>query len=251
MYLYENDLETKDHRVKKEAMILSIIIPAKNEEFSLPQVLEEIALSLKELPGATEVIVVNDRSTDKTVQVAQQFPFVRVINNPLSSGKGAALRAGFEEAKGEYIAMMDADFSHSALDLPALLKEVSKHKGLVVGSRIYGGSDEYTRVRAFGNVVLTWFFGFVHGRYLSDALNGFKVFHRDVYRNYQYTSQNFEIEIELLANTLRLKRPITEYPSHERSRSGGKMKSSVVKHGTLFMTRIIHEKFRKGEARNG
>ena len=157
---------------------LSIVIPAKNEEASLPLVLDEVGNALKQLPAPCEVIVVNDRSTDKTADVIKQYSFARLIDNPYNSGKGAALRAGFEAANGEYIAMMDADFSHNAMDLPALLQEARKHRGLVVGSRIYGGSEEYTRVRAFGNVILTWFFGFVHGRYLSDALNGFKVFHR-------------------------------------------------------------------------
>ncbi len=232
-------------------MILSIVIPAKNEEKSLPMVLAEVQAALKLLPSACEVIVVDDHSTDNTQAVVKGFSFARLVTNQNRSGKGTALRAGFEAAKGEYIAMMDADFSHNALDLPALLAKVSEHKGLVVGSRILGGSEEYTRVRAFGNSVLTWFFGCVHGRYLSDALNGLKVFHRDVYRKFIYTADEFEIEIELLANTLRLCRPITEYPSHERSRAGGKLKSLVVKHGTLFMTRIIYEKFRKAQLRHG
>jgi len=228
---------------------ISIVIPAKNEEESLPGVLNELKVVVNSSPYRMEVIVVNDRSTDKTAEVAGKFSFVRVVDNKYPSGKGGALRSGFESAQGEYIAMMDADFSHDAMDLPALLQEAKKHQGLVVGSRIYGGSDEYTRVRAFGNVLLTWFFGCMHGRYLSDALNGFKVFHRDIYHRFDYTSVNFEIEIELLANTLRLSRDITEYPSHERRRSGGRLKSSVIKHGTLFMTRIIYEKFRQAARR--
>ena len=223
---------------------VSIIIPARNEEGSLPRVLDEIAVARESFHYKTEVIVVEDHCTDKTVEVASRYPFVRVVSNKRESGKGYALRAGFEAAVGEYIAMMDADFSHNIADLPALIEEVRQHKGLVVGSRITGGSEEYTRVRAFGNVILTWFFGFVHGRYLSDALNGYKVFHKDVFKDFTYTSCNFEIEIELLVNALRLKRPITEYPSHERIRLAGKAKSLVVKHGTLFLSRIIYEKFR-------
>ncbi|MFA5087710.1 MAG: glycosyltransferase family 2 protein [Candidatus Omnitrophota bacterium] len=231
-------------------MILSIVIPAKNEQESLPSVLAEVKATLEKLPAPCEVLVVNDHSTDKTADVAKSYPFVRLIHNPYNSGKGAALRAGFEAASGEYIAMMDADFSHNARDLPALLEEAKRHRGLVIGSRIYGGSEEYTRMRAFGNVFLTWFFGFLHGRYLSDALNGFKVFHRDVYRSFVYSARNFEIEIELLMNTLRLNRKITEYPSHERSRSGGRMKSRVFKHGALFAIRIIYEKFRQVKRRS-
>jgi hypothetical protein len=99
-------------------------------------------------------------------------------------------------------------------------------------------------LRAFGNYFLTWVFGFLHGRYLSDALNGFKVFHRDVYFEFEYTSNAYEIEIELLVNTLRLKRKILEIPSGERERLAGKMKSSVIKHGSLFFWRSIFEYFR-------
>ena len=228
---------------------VSVVIPAKNEEESLPAVLNELKVVVNSSPYRIEVIVVNDRSTDNTAEVAGKFAFVKVVDNQYPSGKGGALRFGFESAQGEYIAMMDADFSHNAMDLPVLLQEAKQHQGLVVGSRIYGGSDEYTRVRAFGNVLLTWFFGCMHGRYLSDALNGFKVFHRDIYHHFDYTSVNFEIEIELLSNALRLGRKITECPSHERKRSGGQLKSSVIKHGTLFMTRIIYEKFRQAKRR--
>ena len=224
---------------------VSTVIPAKNEESCLQAVLEEIELFLENFAYSTEVILVNDRSTDKTVELARQFPFVKVIDSKYKPGKGGALRSGFDIARGKYIAMMDADYSHDIYDLPDMLDKVKKHNGIVVGSRITGGSEEYTRVRAFGNIILTWCFGLFHGRYLSDALNGFKIFHRDVYHQFEYTSDAYEIEIELLVNALRLKREISEVPSRERPRLAGKLKSSVVRHGTLFLSRIIWESLRK------
>lgn len=224
---------------------VSLVIPARNEEACLPAVLDEVARLSAESVYRFEVIVVNDGSSDATAAIAQRYPFVRLVDNRHGPGKGAALRTGFDLAQGTYIAMMDADFSHNAFDLPLLVDEVRRHQGLVVASRIIGGSEEYTRVRAFGNIVLTWFFGFLHGRYLSDALNGFKIFHRDVFRNFQYTSKSFEIEVELLANTLRLGREITEIPSRERARRGGKLKSKVIRHGALFGLRILREKLSK------
>lgn len=228
---------------------VSIVIPARNEEACLPAVLDEVEGLLAESVYRYEVIVVNDRSTDGTRAIAERYPFVRLADNRYGPGKGAALRTGFELARGTYIAMMDADFSHYALDLPLLVDEARRHQGLVVASRITGGSGEYTRVRAFGNIVLTWLFGFVHGRYLSDALNGFKVFHRDVFEKYAYTSDSFDIEVELLVNTLRLGKSITEVPSRERARLAGEVKSSVIRHGALFAMRILSEKFRKPDVR--
>lgn len=229
----------------RDSIDVSIVIPAKNEEASLSAVLDEVSSFLMSFAHNAEVIVVNDRSTDKTVEIAREYHFVKVVDSQYNPGKGGALRTGFDMAQGKYIVMMDADFSHEIFDLTFMLDEVRKHNGLVVGSRIIGGSEEYTRVRAFGNVILTWFFGFLHGRYLSDALNGFKIFHRDVYKCFEYTSDAYEIEIELLVNTLRLNRLITEVSSRERARMAGEAKSSVIRHGTLFMSRIIFEKFRK------
>ena len=116
--------------------------------------------------------------------------------------------------------------------------------GLVIGSRIVGGSEEYTPVRAFGNVVLTLAVGLFMKRFLSDALNGYKAFRRDVFTDFRYTSRNFEIEIELIANALRRGYQIVEVCSHERQRAGGQAKSRVIKHGTLFLSRIILESCR-------
>ena len=239
------DLVRKKQQKSSQQYDVSIVIPAKNEEACLPSVLDEIQLLLESSSYSYEVIVVNDRSTDRTAEIAREYEFVKLIDSQNPPGKGGALRFGFNQAKGVYITMMDADFSHDVSDLPYMVDEARKHKGLVVGSRITGGSEEYSRVRAFGNVVFTWFFGFLHGRYLSDALNGFKVFHRDVYQQFEYTSNTYEIEIELLVNTLRLKRQITEIPSRERRRLGGKAKSLVLKHGWFFFCRIVWEFFRK------
>jgi CDP-paratose 2-epimerase len=229
---------------RKEHYDVTIVIPARNEEACLPFVLDEVNLMMMSSPYRFEVIIVNDRSTDRTCEIARQYPFVNLIDNQFRLGKGGALRTGFDVAKGKYIAMMDADFSHDAFDLPRLVDAARRTKGLVIANRSTGGSEEYTRVRAFGNVVLSWFFGFIHERYLSDALNGFKVFSRDIYSEFEYTSNAFEIEIELLVNALRLKRQIIEVPSRERARLGGEMKSSVIRHGPRFFWRILFECFR-------
>jgi CDP-paratose 2-epimerase len=239
-----------EEQIHKRKYQVSIVIPARNEAACLEAVLDEINVVLATSSYRYEVIVVNDRSSDRTVEIAQQYPFVKVIDSVYPPGKGGALRSGFDVAQGEYLLMMDADFSHNAADIPSLVEEVMRHKGLVLGSRITGGSEEYTRVRAFGNIIFTWFFGFVHGRYLSDALNGFKIFHRDIYQAFIYSASGFEIEIELLANTLRCNRTITEVPSRERMRLDGRLKSSVVRDGMRFLLRIIMEKFRKPQLRH-
>jgi glycosyltransferase involved in cell wall biosynthesis len=220
---------------------VNVVIPAKNEEMNLGLVLDDLNRTIQNVPGYNfEVIVVDDNSSDHTAEVATARG-ARVVRNSGKSGKGRALRLGFQEATGEILVMMDADYSHRAEEIPELLAALKDKVGLVIGSRVYGGSEEYTPIRALGNVFLTFALGLFLGRYLSDALNGFKAFRRDVFNDFKYTSKHFEIEIELIANTLRKGYRVVEIVSHERARAGGEAKSRVIRHGTLFFWRIFTE----------
>lgn len=230
---------------------VSIVIPAMNETENLPIVLKSVnTLKEREKGYDFEVIVVDDHSVDSTSEVARRNG-ARVFRNEYRPGKGNALRYGFGKTTGDYIVMLDADCSHNPLDIPSFLEKLEEGAGLVIGSRIFGGSDEYTRIRAFGNIILTLIFGLLHGRYLSDALNGFKAFRKDVFWDFEYTSSDFEIEIELLVNTLRKGYPIVEVPSHEDARKSGEAKSKVIRHGTKFLLRIIKEWFKGRGVKKG
>jgi glycosyltransferase involved in cell wall biosynthesis len=221
--------------------LVSIVIPAMNEESTLGLVLADVFATIKDMHAYEfEVLCVDDHSTDNTRKVAESFG-ARVIQNTDKPGKGMALRTGFAAASGEVIAMMDADYSHRPEDLPIFLEALKDGIGLVIGSRVVGGSEEYTHIRALGNVFLSTCLGLATRRYLSDALNGYKVFRREIFTDFQYTSTAFEIEIEIIANTMRKGYRIVEVSSHERSRSGGVAKSKVIQHGTRFLARIIYE----------
>lgn len=221
---------------------VSVIIPAHNEEANLHVVLEDLQRTVAAIPGYDfEILVVDDHSSDRTAEIGRAAG-ATVVANPRRNGKGMALRFGFETARGQILAMMDADYSHRAEELPRFLEALQDPSvGLVIGSRVVGGSEEYTHVRALGNVFLSATLGLCTGRYLSDALNGFKVFRRDVFTEFTYTSRAFEIEIEIIANTLRKGYRVVEISSHERARAGGEAKSRVVRHGTRFLLRILWE----------
>lgn len=223
---------------------ISVIIPARNEEATLPLVLTDLFETIRRLnTHEVEVICVDDRSTDRTAGIAESFG-ARVIHNDHKSGKGLALRTGFEAASGDIFAMMDADYSHRPEDLPVFLDALKDSVGLVIGSRTVAGSEEYTHIRALGNVFLSSALGLCTGRYLSDALNGYKVFRRDVFTDFRYSSTTFEIEIEIIANALRKGYRVVEVSSHERARAGGEAKSKVVRHGSRFLLRILQEGIR-------
>lgn len=224
---------------------VTIVIPIRDEEATIGLVLHDLQKTIAGIPEYVfETIVVDDGSRDCGPDVAREH-CATVIGNGHPHGKGAALRRGFAAATGSIIVMMDGDYSHRAEDLGLFLKALTPDVTLVIGSRIFGGSDEYTPVRAFGNILLTYVFGFLHGRYLSDALNGYKAFRREVVTRYGCSSNGFEIEIELLANAIRAGGRIVEVPSHERERAGGRSKSRIVRHGTRFLVRAIYEKTRR------
>jgi glycosyltransferase involved in cell wall biosynthesis len=223
---------------------LSVIIPAKDEEATLGNLLEDLNNTIPQLHGyKVEVIIVDDHCKDRTAAIARAMG-ARVVENKRKPGKGNALRAGFEAATGDLLMMMDADYSHRPEDMPGFLSAMREGVGLVIGSRVFGGSEEYTHIRALGNVFLSGALGLSVGRYLSDALNGYKLFRRDVFTSFNYTSRMFEIEIEIIANTMRKGYRVVEVVSHERARAGGEMKSRVVRHGTRFLMRIIWEGFK-------
>lgn len=228
---------------------ISIIIPANNEEETLGRVLDDLNQTIAQMPNYQfEVICVDDHSTDATANIARSYG-ARVVENKDKPGKGMALRAGFAAATGEILVMLDADYSHRAEELPRMLRGLAEGVGLVIGSRVVGGSEEYTHIRALGNVFLSATLGLCTKRYLSDALNGFKVFRRDVFTDFRYTSKAFEIEIEIIANALRKGYRIVEVSSSERARAGGEMKSRVVRHGTRFLLRILWEGLRGVQAK--
>ena len=151
--------------------LVSIIIPAKDEEANIGKVLKDLNKVIKKANRYTfEVIVIDDKSKDSTGAIARKYN-AKVIRNTGQSGKGRALAVGFKNAKGNYIVMLDADYSHCPEDIPKFLVKLEEGYGLIVGSRHYGGSDEYDLVRYFGNFFLTSTFRMFFGIYLSDALN--------------------------------------------------------------------------------
>lgn len=218
--------------------LVSVVIPARNEEQSIGKVLDEVLHATRKIQDYTfEIIVVDNNSTDRTYAIAaEKGAGVLKESRP---GKGMALIRGFREAQGDIIIMMDADFSHSADEFPKFLKKIEDGYGLVIGSRQLGRSDEYTLTRRFGNLFLTKSFRMLFGYYLTDALNGFKVFRKNVVKKHECVSKDFEIEIELIYNALKEKMAVGEVESHERARYGGIMKSSALIHGPKFLAAIL------------
>ena len=117
-------------------LLISVIIPAYNEEPNLGLVLRDTKNILQNMGFPYEIIVVNDGSQDNTADIARKYGVI-LINNDKNLGKGAALINGFRRAKGNIVVTMDADGSHRAEDIPFLLSPMLNGGSLeaIVGSR--------------------------------------------------------------------------------------------------------------------
>lgn len=124
---------------------LSIIIPAYNEERRLPGTLQEITAYLARQPYAAEVLVVENGSTDRTTEIAEEyaarFPYIRVLHSP--QGKGAAVKRGMLAGRGEYLYICDTDLSVPIEEVAKFLPPQLSEFDVAIASREAPGAKRY------------------------------------------------------------------------------------------------------------
>jgi glycosyltransferase involved in cell wall biosynthesis len=163
---------------------VSIVIPAKNEELGLAVLLPELT---QQYPDA-EIIVVNDGSTDNTVQVCEEAG-VTVVTHPYSKGNGAAVKSGARAAKGDVLVFMDGDGQHAAADIARLLAKVEEGYDLVVGARSGIGSQASV-ARWSANAIYNGFASWMVNRKIDDLTSGFRCVNRRKFLSFLYLLPN-------------------------------------------------------------
>jgi dolichyl-phosphate beta-glucosyltransferase len=184
--------------------ILSIVIPAHNEERRLPATLDRIVSHLSGASFPWEIIVIDDGSRDRTAEIVRSaHPDVRLSSNPLRLGKGSAIRKGVFEARGRYIVFMDADLSVPLVHLEPMLAILRQGVPVVIGSRRAPGSKIVVhqplireKLGQFFNIVIR----LLGLSSFHDTQCGFKGFHRETARrifSLQKTGR-FAFDVEVL-----------------------------------------------------
>jgi glycosyltransferase involved in cell wall biosynthesis len=191
-------------------MLLSIVIPVYNERETLEAIVDKVlGVDLSPWNIAKEIIIVDDCSRDGTVELAQKLDQdgkIRLIRHEKNQGKGAALQAGFQTARGEVILIQDADLEYNPEEYPKLLKPILEGKADVVfGSRFMGGEPH--RVLYFwhylGNRFLTLLSNMTTNLNLTDMETCYKVFRAEILQSIPLKEKRFGFEPEVTAKVAR------------------------------------------------
>lgn len=221
---------------------LSVVIPVYNEEFSLGEIVDK----LLRIPQLLEVIIVDDCSSDGSVEVARSLSEadsrVRLTQQKKNSGKTAALKTGFALTSGDIVMVQDADLEYDPEEIPLVIKPIlDGHADVVFGSRFL--VRRATRVLYFYHYVANKFLTFTSNLFtnlnMTDIETGYKAFRGDIIRNMMIVSSGFGFEVEATAKVAKLGCAIYEVPISYYGRTYKEGKKIGVKDGLLALWLIF------------
>lgn len=193
--------------------LLSIIVPVFNERNTVGEAIRRV----REAPLGIEreIIIIDDGSQDGTSDIIKRLAdsTVRLVSYPDNRGKGAAVRRGIEEARGDLIVVQDADLEYDPRDLARMLRPLQEGQARVVyGSRFTGERRNMFFWHWVGNRFLSLVTNVLFNTTLSDMETCYKMFDGDLLRSLQLTAKRFDFEPEVTAKVLRLGVRIWEVP---------------------------------------
>lgn len=199
---------------------VTVVIPVYNERNTVVEVIERVLA----LPISLEVIVVDDGSSDGTGDALNRYsahPHVRCLLHEINQGKGAALRTGIAEARGEYVVIQDADLEYDPSNILAVLKPLQA--GLTeaaYGSRyLLQTKQDRSLVHRLGNWGLTTFSNLLARQSLTDMETCYKAFRRELIQSIKIEENRFGFEPEITAKLARTQTQICEVPITYQPRS--------------------------------
>ena len=164
--------------------MISVVIPAYNEENAIEKTIKEIEKVMKKnkIDKGSEIIIVNDGSTDNTKSVAEKCGAI-VVNNPTNMGYGFSLKRGIKQAKNEMIVITDADLTYPFSSVPEMIKIKEEGFDLVVGART-GKYYKQSFFKSFLRRLMKHLVQFVSGKKIKDINSGLRVFDKSTVTKY-------------------------------------------------------------------
>ena len=222
--------------------VLSIVIPAYNEENGIAEIARRVLSVEPALQQAgvkrLELLVVDDGSRDRTAEVAESIPGVRLIRHPRNKGYGAALKTGFSKASGELIGFLDADGTYPPEYFPQLCQAALQGADLVIGSRMTGEASQMPLMRRVGNFFFANLLTLLSHQKVTDSASGMRVFHRDILQQVYPLPDGLNLTPVMSTRALHEKIHIEEIPIPYSERVG-RSKLSVVRDGSVFMQSML------------
>ena len=223
---------------------LSVVMPAFNEGREIEHSVAELVKALDRSGYSYEILVVDDGSIDLTAEIARDLG-ADVFRHERTLGKGAALRTGFQWARGEIVVTLDADLSHDPAEIPALIEPLLETDAdLVIGTRFSRGANikpyAINWVQRLANVLLSGLVSLLTGISISDSLSSFRAYRREALEELKFHSQGAEAEAEIILKTANSGRDICEVPVTFRARPAKEVASaglSVLKTIITFLVR--------------
>ncbi|MFL6246832.1 MAG: glycosyltransferase [Thermoanaerobaculia bacterium] len=193
---------------------LTVIIPLYNERSTIRELLKRVLAQ----PMTKEILVVDDCSTDGSfdlvAEIAKREPAIRLLRQDTNQGKGAAVRRGIAEARGEIVIIQDADLEYDPRDYAKIIQPIlDGDADVVFGSRFEGHPRRVMMYwHTVGNQLLTWLSNITTNLNLTDMETGYKAFRREVIQSLRLRSQRFGFEPEVTAKIAQRGYRIYEVP---------------------------------------
>ncbi|MBF0216048.1 MAG: glycosyltransferase family 2 protein [Candidatus Omnitrophica bacterium] len=207
--------------MKKPSPLVSIVMPCLNEEETLGICIERSKAVLKDNAIDGEIIVCDNGSTDRSVEIARSLG-AKVVHEP-EKGYGNAYLKGFSEARGEYFVMIDADNTYDFSQIPVFIEKLEKEcYDFVTGKRILNspGTGAMSSSHFFGNKILTFLLNIFFGTNYTDVYCGFRAFSRGAYDRIKPVSEGMEFNLEIAINAAKDHLRIIEIPTSLSPRKG-------------------------------
>jgi len=218
---------------------ISVVIPAHNEEKTVGHVIERV---FSVLPRDTEIVLVDDGSTDRTPQIAREAG-ARVIRLPRNMGKGVALRTGFKAVSGEIVITLDSDGTHRGEECGRLLQVLEDMDAeMVIGSRFLKPvNNGCTRgLNVFLNRAANMMIRLAHRTPITDSQSGMRAMRRYLLESLELTSIGYEIETEITLKALKNGYRVVEIPIFTNPRFFGGSKLNLLVDTGKMLNLYLH-----------
>lgn len=222
--------------------ILSVVIPAYNEEDGIAQIVERVLATRPALAGVgadLELVVVDDGSGDDTAEIVSRYPEVTLVRHDTNHGYGAALKTGFSRAKGNWLGFLDADGTYPPESFPALLEAAREQAAdLVIGSRMAGADSQMPLSRKVGNRLFAALVSLVGNQRISDSASGMRVIRREVLERLYPLPDGLNFTPVMSTRAIHETLKMVEVPITYAERVG-RSKLTIVGDGARFLQSIL------------